>query len=92
MREILDCRDIHHHHHSRPNDGKEIVLRFPVIHTTPLMITRMDPWEGLHHVFMGVVSDPVIGGGIGSAVPVVGTVNGGALGAGIGGIVSSSAY
>ena len=56
------------------------------------MITRMDLWESLHHVVMGVASDPVIGGGIGSAVPVVGTVNGGALGAGIGGIVSSSAY
>ena len=52
----------------------------------------MSLWEGLHYVSISAASGAVIGGGIGSAVPVVGTVNGGALGAGIGGIVSSSAY
>lgn len=49
----------------------------------------MSLWEGLHYVTVSAASGAVVGGGIGSAVPVVGTLLGGALGAGIGAVIGS---
>ena len=51
----------------------------------------MSLWEGLHYVSICAASGVVIGGGIGSAVPVVGTVLGGALGGALGAAFGSGA-
>ena len=48
-----------------------------------------DLWEGLSYVTIFAASGAVIGGGISSSVPVVGTVAGGILGGAIGGAIGS---